>query len=67
VAEVLVVALSLAFARLMLLPEMRAARLAPLERVQAHELRQPAEVRQPPGSLERFVQRRFLVGQPRLS
>ena len=56
VREVRVVALRLAVRRLALLPEVRAARLRPVERVDAHQLRQLEEVRHPARLLERLVQ-----------
>src|SRR6188474_458631 len=57
VAEVLVVALGLSVRSLELLSEVPAARLASLERVQAHELGELHEVRHPPRMLERLIER----------
>ena len=62
VGEELVVTQRLAILGLILDPEMSAARLLPVERVQAHELPQLQEVRHPAGLLQRLIQLRVAAG-----
>src|SRR5207342_892700 len=57
IGEVLVVALGLAVVGLALGPEMAAAALGAVQRIEAHELRELEEVRDAAGLLQRLVQR----------
>ena len=62
IGEELVITQRLAILGLILLPEMPAARLLPVERVQAHQLPQLQEVRHPAGLLQRLIQLRVAAG-----